>query len=269
MAKTPMFDPGSDEARSSWLAGLTEACHKMSGVLGMATGTFENLPLPELFISKDDRYRIYQAPLGTKLWLSAVIKKNGAEITEETDGFTIDYLGGSVAFDPDRRLTADDSLTASGTYITGSSDELKAILQKLDVLSKDAGRYKGYYDTLSALTGAYPTGASGDYAIVGDTFYIWDEVSKQWVNLLRKNIMITAALPVTGWSDGKQTIRHDALLASDDYAYLVAGDADCFFDYSDAGITADNITVDGEITFKYASIPTIDLTANILRLEAE
>lgn len=37
MASSTMYDPQTSEARSPWLAGLTEICNKLSGVLNMAT----------------------------------------------------------------------------------------------------------------------------------------------------------------------------------------------------------------------------------------
>lgn len=44
--------------------------------------------------------------------------------------------------------------------------------------------FKGYYNTDSELTTAYPSAESGDYAIVGttDTIWIWDVDTTSWVN---------------------------------------------------------------------------------------
>ena len=38
---------------------------------------------------------------------------------------------------------------------------------------------------------------------------------------------------------------------------------------SDTGIKADNVTKDGEITFRCEVTPDVDLTVNILRLEVD
>lgn len=134
MAKTVMQDPLTSEARSSWLAGVTEGLSKISDVLNMKTGTFENYEMSELFISEDDRYRIYNLPLGNKVWVSSpepVFKKNGVVITPVEDNFTIDYLGGSIAFEPFARLTADDVVTVDATYILADSDTINTINSKL------------------------------------------------------------------------------------------------------------------------------------------
>lgn len=134
MAKTVMQDPLTSEARSSWLAGVTEGLSKISDVLNMKTGTFENYEMSELFISEDDRYRIYNLPLGNKVWVSfpePVFKKNGVVITPIQDNFTIDYLGGSIAFEPFARLTADDVVTVDATYILADSDTINTINSKL------------------------------------------------------------------------------------------------------------------------------------------
>lgn len=135
MAKTVMQDPMTSEARSAWLAGVTEGLSKISDVLDMKTGTFENYEMSELFISETDRYRIYNLPLGNKVWVSdpePVFKKNGVVITPVQDNFTIDYLGGSIAFEPFARLTADDVVTVDGTYIIAESKTLSDIVSKIE-----------------------------------------------------------------------------------------------------------------------------------------
>lgn len=185
MAKIPMYDPLSKEARSSWLAGLTEAANKLSGLLEMKTETLNNLPLPELFISEDDRYRIYQAPLGNKLWLASptpVIKKNGIVITPDNDYFTVDYLGGSVVFDENHRLTAGDSLTVDAVHIVEGSGKLEDLTNDIDATAAIAEHYRGYFATYAEL--AAITGVNGDFAIVGgaeNMIYVYDESETSWV----------------------------------------------------------------------------------------
>lgn len=186
MAKIPMHDPLSKEARSSWLAGLTEAANKLSGLLEMKTETLNNLPLPELFISEDDRYRIFQAPLGNKLWLSSpapVIKKNGVVITPDNDYFTVDCLGGSVVFDENHRLTAGDSLTVDALHIAEGSGKLEDLTNDIDATAAIAEHYRGYFATYAEL--AAITGVNGDFAIVGGSeniFYVWDNAGTGWVS---------------------------------------------------------------------------------------
>lgn len=187
MSRTPMYDPMTSDARSSWLAGLTEACNKISGVLDMKVGTFENLTLPELYISEDDRFRIYQAPLGNKLWLSnpaPVIKKNGEVINPETDGFTIDYLGGSIAFEESYTLTEWDVITADATYIIDGSNKLNSLIENLESIEEEAGKNKGAFKDVTDLESAYPNATPGDFAIISseNAIYIWDDTAKEWVN---------------------------------------------------------------------------------------
>lgn len=187
MSRTPMYDPLTSDARSSWLAGLTEACNKLSGVLDMKVQTFTNLTLPELYIEENDRFRIYQAPLGNKLWLTEpapVIKKNGTVITPENDGFTIDYLGGSIAFEDSRILTEWDVITADASYIVDESNKISSILASIDTIEEEAGKNKGAFNTVSDLEVAYPNASAGDFAIVSseNAIYIWDDTEKEWVN---------------------------------------------------------------------------------------
>ena len=80
---------------------------------------------------------------------------------------------------------------------------------------------------------------------------------------------ITVTLPAANWSGRAQTVQHESLLANENYWYFICGDADCFMDCCDTGIKADNITVDGQVTFHCEITPETDLTVNILRLEVE
>lgn len=196
MAKTNMQDPLSGEARSAWIAGLTEACNKISGILNMGMATFTDLPLTEVFISSTDRCRIYQAPLGNKLWLTTpapVIKKNGEVITPANDHFEIDYLGGSINFDSFMnedsnkdyyRLSEGDTLTVSAAYIVEGSQVIADIEAELANLHLSADHFRGNYESYDALVNLIPTGQPGDYAIVSDenTFYLWNVTETAWVN---------------------------------------------------------------------------------------
>lgn len=193
MPRTVMYDPQTSEARSPWLAGLTEACNKLSGVLDMQTQTFENVTLPEVFISTKDRYRIYQAPLGNKLWVQTpkpVIKKNGVVITEDADGFEIDYLGGSIVFNDEKAKEnlSTDVFTASATYVVDRSGKIAELVNQIAALTEKTGNFKGSFATYNALTSAFPTGIAGDFAIVqdGSTVYVWNETSAQWVDVYKE-----------------------------------------------------------------------------------
>lgn len=185
MAKTVIYDPGTSEARSSWLVGLTEACNKITGVLDMQVGTLTDVEMPELYIADNDRYRIYQVGENKKLWLTEpkpVIKKNGVEITESTDGFTIDYLGGSIAFESNKRLTASDTVTVSATYIIDKSKTIADILSNISDLTGSVERYKGAYTSIADLRNAFPTGTAGEFAVVINekTFYFWNSTDNDW-----------------------------------------------------------------------------------------
>ena len=80
---------------------------------------------------------------------------------------------------------------------------------------------------------------------------------------------ITVTLPAGNWSGRAQTVQDESLLADSKYWYIVCADADCFMAASETGVKADNITVDGQITFHCEVTPVEDLTLYILRLEVE
>lgn len=122
MAKTNWQDPGSGEIISPQIAGLQEAVGKMETVLDMQVVAVTDQAMTEVNISDTDRYRIYQIA-GKRNWVAdpaPVIKKNGAIITT---GFTIDFGGGAVIFNPS--LTSTDAVTASFSYVGGESELMK------------------------------------------------------------------------------------------------------------------------------------------------
>lgn len=71
-------------------------------------------------------------------------------------------------------------------------------------------------------------------------------------------IGFTVTLLATNWSGGTQKIQHEFLLAGSRYWYLI---------YSEANVKADDITVDGQITFRCEAAPETDLSIYIIRLE--
>ena len=80
---------------------------------------------------------------------------------------------------------------------------------------------------------------------------------------------IIVTLPAENWSGRAQTVQDESLLADSKYWYIVCADADCLMAASETGVKADNITVDGQITFHCEVTPVEDLTLYILRLEVE
>lgn len=130
MSKIVMNDPGSSQARSPLIAGLTEAVNKLSGALDLKTATLTDFPLVEVggFMGDTDGSgKMFQAPLGNKLWLETpapVIKKNGTVITPSADNFTIDYLGGSIVFERGTSIEDGDVITVDVTYIVDESNKL-------------------------------------------------------------------------------------------------------------------------------------------------
>ena len=80
---------------------------------------------------------------------------------------------------------------------------------------------------------------------------------------------ITVTLSAENWSGRAQTVQDESLLADSKYWYIVCADADCFMAASETGVKADNITVDGQITFRCEVTPTENLTISIVRMEVE
>ena len=76
----------------------------------------------------------------------------------------------------------------------------------------------------------------------------------------------TVTLTAAGWSNNAQTVSNAYFIASG-YAYTVCPSASNFTDYANAQIYADDVTTNGSMTFHCASVPTGNLTVNVLRVE--
>lgn len=84
-----------------------------------------------------------------------------------------------------------------------------------------------------------------------------------------QHVGISVSLPAAEWSSGAQTVTHASLLADSNYFYYVGPDADSRKIYDSFGVTADNVTTDGQMVFRCESVPTSDLHVHILRLEVD
>lgn len=191
MAKMPFYDPRDSEILSPLMAGFSEGLGVLSEILNLNTKTIKGVALEKLTWINSEGHTVlgmlYQAPQGNKLWLTTpypVIRKNGTIITESADHFTIDPIGGGLFFEEQYALLEDDEVTVDATVVTPSSQALYSILQDISDLKTKAAHDKGYYANPSALKEAVPTGADGDYAIVGttDTIWLWDTDTQSWVD---------------------------------------------------------------------------------------
>ena len=191
MAKMPFYDPRDSEVLSPLMAGFSEGLGVLSEILNLNTKTIKGVVLEKLTWINSEGHTVlgmlYQAPQGNKLWLTTpypVIRKNGTIITESADHFTIDPIGGGLFFEEQYALLEDDEVTVDATVVTPSSQALYSILQDISDLKTKAAHDKGYYANPSALEEAVPTGADGDYAIVGttDTIWLWDTDTQSWVD---------------------------------------------------------------------------------------
>ena len=82
-----------------------------------------------------------------------------------------------------------------------------------------------------------------------------------------EHIGISVTLPAANWSGGAQTVAHASLLADSNYIYLVGADAGTRNVYDSYGVSADNVTTSGQMTFRCDTTPTVDLSVFIIRLE--
>lgn len=191
MAKMPTFDPRDSEVLSPLMAGFSEGLGVLSSILDLNTKQIKGVTLEKLpWINSEGHTVIgvlYQAPTNNKLWLTTpypVIRKNGAIITESSDHFSIDPIGGGLFFEEQYALLEEDVVTVDATVVTAESATIYNILQDISDLKTKAAHDKGYFANPAALQEAVPTGVDGDYAIVGttDTIWMWDSDTQAWVD---------------------------------------------------------------------------------------
>jgi len=78
-------------------------------------------------------------------------------------------------------------------------------------------------------------------------------------------LSFTVILPSSGWSNGAQTIS-DVNFAATGYAYIVTPNSAARSVYAESGCYADDVTVDGRMTFHCETVPTSNMTVNVLRV---
>lgn len=107
--------------------------------------------------------------------------------------------------------------------------------------------------------------ASGDYTAEMVGAYSKEETDTLLQKKADKSVDFTVTLTAAGWSNNVQTIS-DSRFVSAGYAYTVAPASGSFADYADAIIYADDVTTNGRMVFHCDSIPTENLTVNIVRM---
>ena len=80
-----------------------------------------------------------------------------------------------------------------------------------------------------------------------------------------KSVDFTITLTAEGWADNAQTISNEKFVSSG-YAYTVAPASGSFLNYAEAMIYADDVTTNGQMVFHCDSVPTENLTVNIVRM---
>ncbi len=94
-----------------------------------------------------------------------------------------------------------------------------------------------------------------------------DEKSK-WNAKSEKTNSFTVTLYASSWSSNSQTVSDSNFITSG-YAYIVSPKEDSFAAYSEAIIYASDVSQAGKMIFYCSEVPTVNLTVNVLRVEAE
>lgn len=92
-----------------------------------------------------------------------------------------------------------------------------------------------------------------------------DGLDEAFAKKADKSVDFTVTLTAAGWSDNVQTISNDKFVSAG-YAYTVAPASGSFAGYAESMIYADDVTTNGQMVFHCDSVPTENLTVNIVRM---
>ena len=92
-----------------------------------------------------------------------------------------------------------------------------------------------------------------------------DETNTALQKKADKSVAFTVTLTAVGWTDNTQTISNEKFVSAG-YAYTVAPASGSFANYAEAMVYADDVTTNGQMVFHCDSVPTADLTVNIVRM---
>jgi len=81
----------------------------------------------------------------------------------------------------------------------------------------------------------------------------------------REALSFAITLAATSWSNDEQVVSDGRFLASG-FVYIVSPQSSSFSDYAGAFIYADDVTVDGSMTFHCGSAPESDLSVRVVRM---
>lgn len=142
MAEIGIQDPATSEVQSPTVAGVIEALYRISGSMNMQTEQLEKVSLsPVPGLNADDPRRIYQAPGGSRIWLSypePIIYLNNVALSSSQ--YTIDYIGGSITFTGSYKPSSGDNLTVSCTHIADASYSFGGCELKITFSAAFSGR---------------------------------------------------------------------------------------------------------------------------------
>lgn len=92
-----------------------------------------------------------------------------------------------------------------------------------------------------------------------------NDLQTDYNNLKNSFDSFTGTLSSGSWSNNSQTIN-DVKFIANGYAYIVSPTSSSFSDYGTSQIYADDVTVDGSMTFHCVDVPSSNLIVNIVRV---
>lgn len=148
---------------------------------------------------------------------------------------------------------------------------LKALIDAITVptkvseLENDSGYLTSYTETDPTVPAWAKATSKPSYTAGEVGAYTKDETNTLLRSKADKSVAFTVTLTAAGWADNAQTISNANFLSAG-YAYTVAPASGSFADYADAMVYSDDVTTNGQMVFHCDSVPTADLTVNIVRM---
>jgi len=127
------------------------------------------------------------------------------------------------------------------------------------VINDDNTVTSASYTSVNTVVDATPTQSSTNAVQSGGVYTALQ-------NKASKSISFTISLLSSGWTNLSQTIQ-DVRIVTNGYDYIITPASSSYGEYASSMIYAEDISTDGEITFKCTEAPTNNITVNILKVE--
>ena len=159
--------------------------------------------------------------------------------------------------------TLEINIVLSGTSVSYAETYLYEVSLQDAITASGVLQGDGYGNIIAKDVDTIPTADSQALITSGGVYSFFSS---------HKDLSFTVTLEAADWANNEQTISNNSNFVASGYIYYVTYDQSTASNrkaFIDAEIYADNVTVDGSMTFHCASAPSDDIVVKIARAEVQ